>query len=145
MSWGESRSVLLSLELSPREGAPLLERCGALQEEAAYLLRGGAPLAHSFLPCVKLIGVGERWQPHLSHLASISSPSGAPSLLGKCAPPYKIKHSLLCKLVGVFEKNAIVICYCTIFHYWNKRLWRLFLVIKLHVWISFVKLCLIVR
>jgi len=94
--WVSQEGVYLSCELSPRVGVPLLERGGALQEEASYLLRGGTPLTHSLLPCVDLMEDEEKWQPHLSQLAKLFSPSGTPSLLGKCTavPFYTSIHPL---------------------------------------------------
>ena len=60
------RMAIFSLVRSPREGVSTLERGGALQEEVAYLLRGGAPLPY-LLPHVSILWSGERGGTSISH------------------------------------------------------------------------------
>jgi hypothetical protein len=82
---------------SPREGAPLFGRGGALQEEIAHILKGGAPLTlwlfHVLIDW--MIGRGGSPSSHTWHYFTLQvvrppSPHGAPSFIGNC---YILKHS----------------------------------------------------
>jgi len=115
----QSSKYLMCCVYSPREGAPFFWRGGALQEEAAYLLRGGAPLT---LWLFHLLIDWERWQPLIPHLALLHSPSGVPPSPNGAPSSFSIFPSWLyievfnhCKRVGVWGLMLVVVYFCNTF------------------------------
>jgi len=72
-------------EISKR-GSPHLREMWCTPRGGCLPLERWNPYYTLASPCFKIIQCGERCHLHLSHLAKVSPPSGAPSLLGKCAP-----------------------------------------------------------
>jgi hypothetical protein len=106
--------------VTKRRCAPLEERW-RIPREGCLPLERWHPSSSLTSHMCHLMEDGERWQPHLSHLAKLFSPSGAPSLLGKCAPsPYLIQAFTHCKLVGALVK-LLVGCIVIYHSHWNKK------------------------